>query len=146
MKIEFTDEQFKALVMTVCYACECMDDSDSNEFGDQALALFERLQNIAPETGMKINKELMEEEDGRLSLHPEFVKDFPGFIDLYEDHREDVFWSELLGRMVGNQLKRKFGAKFNPKTIPQKEQDKIWERMEIELAENGIDNLYIKGE
>lgn len=146
MKLDLTDEQFKTLIMTVCYACECMDDEESNPFGDQAMALFERLQNMAPDAGMKPGKELMKEDDGKLTLHPQFVKNVEGFIDLYEEHREDVFWSELLARMVGNTLRRKFGAKFNPKDVSQKEQDKIWERMEIELAENGIDNLYIKGE
>lgn len=146
MKIDLTPEQFKSLLMTVCYATECMDDSEPNEFVDSALAVFDLLQDKAEEAGLKKGKDLQLDEDGQPMLHPNLVKNFPGFMDSFDDHREDVFWSELLARMVGNVMRRKFGANFNAKSVPQKEQDKIWERIEIELAENGLDNIYIKGE
>lgn len=146
MKLDLTTEQFKSLLMTVCYATECMDDAEPNAFVDGALATFDLLQDNAQEAGLKPGKDLQKDEDGEPMLHPDFVKKFPGFMDSFDDHREDVFWSELLARMVGNTMRRKFGANFDPKSIPQKEQDKIWERMEIELAENGLDNIFIKGE
>jgi hypothetical protein len=146
MKLDLTKEQFKSLLMTVCYATECMDDAEPNSFVDGALATFDLLQDKAEEAGLKKGKDLQQDEEGQPILHANFVKNYPGFMDSFDDHREDVFWSELLARMVGNTMRRKFGAKFDAQSIPQKEQDKIWERMEIELAENGLDNIFIKGE
>ena len=144
MKLELNKEQFETLILSVCYATECLDDQEPNPMGERFMAMLEFLAEQAPEMGYKVGKELMEEGDS-LILHPNFVKSVEGFMELYEEHREDVFWSELLARMVGKQLRRKFGANFDARKVSQKEQDKIWEKMEIELAENGIENLVIKG-
>lgn len=146
MNLELSTEQYKTLLLSVCYATECLDDSEANSMGEKILALFDTLQAMAPSAGLQIGKELSKDEDGKIELHPDFVNNTEDFVELYEDHREDVFWSELLARMAGKQLHRKFGKNFDPKKASQKEQDKIWEKIEIELAEHGLDNLVFKGE
>ena len=144
MQLDLNPKQFATLLKSVCYANICIDDIELNDFTQDMDKLIDYLTEQAPRFEMKEGKELGRDDDGVLALSHEFLDGDEEFNEALEEHSEEVFWNELIARMVGKKLRAKYGEDYDLDTVSETESDTIWTDLETEFAENGIDNLEVR--
>lgn len=145
IEIKLTKEQYEDLIKLVYLGNWIINASRTEDIIEKYENLTQYIYSFAKEAGLEKYFEY-DKKFNKFFPTEEFEKntDIKDFLDEYND---EVFWQELIFRMAGRDLVRKYGEEAIRK-MPFKErmilEYPFIEKYDKEFSENGIENLEIK--
>jgi hypothetical protein len=148
-QINLNEEQFLILLKSSFYAATCnASDESSDEKGKKTSEgiddTLDLLLEAAVEQKLIKNLEIAEGQDEGEALE-EFVGRDEDLMNVFEHHKEDLFWTELVNHVVGRDLVEKYGKEYNAELEDtQKLETELYAKYEAEFRENGLKNFVLK--
>jgi hypothetical protein len=145
MKIDFTEEQYEALIKAVYLGNWMVNSADEEPSGAKFDAIEEYILSFAKDFGFE---KYVDYEEGDKRFYPsQEMEDDPEIEESILRYDDNAFWEKLIYNLAHRDMTRKYGdrgmAAMSPEELFQKEQPYI-EKYEKEFEENGLKNLVIK--
>lgn len=148
-QINLNEEQFLTLLKSSFYAATCnADDESGGERGKQSSEgiddSLDLLLEAAVEQKLVKNLEVSEGQDESEALE-EFIGRDEDLNGVFENHKENLFWAELINHVVGRDLHMKYGKEYNPELEEtQKLESELYSKYETEFKNSGLKNFILK--
>jgi len=147
MKINFTKKEYVALLDLLEIALWVMDTQTLKIPQEKKPyeRLVQKIYSFAKEMGCEV---LIEHDADMQAYFPtnEFDETSP-MMEYIDDYNNDMFWDELINKLVNRDLMNQFGSKRVAEMDIEEffnKQDPIEDKYSTEFETNGVKNLYIK--
>jgi hypothetical protein len=147
-QINLNEEQFLTLLKSSFYAATCNAGDESKKDGQKTSEgiddTLDLLLESAVEQKLIPGLEVQEGQDASEALE-EYVGRDEDLMHVFEHHKEDLFWTELVNHVVGRDLVLKYGKEYNAELEEtQKLETELYAKYEAEFRENGLKNFILK--
>jgi hypothetical protein len=145
-QINLNEEQFFTLLKSSFYAATCNSDDESG--GERGKKTSESIDDnldlllyTAIEQKLVKNLEVAECQDESEALEELIGKD-KDLNGVFENHKENLFWTELINHLVGRDLHEKYGKEYDSELEEtQRLESELYSKYEAEFRENGLKNF-----
>jgi hypothetical protein len=145
-QINLNEEQFLSLLKSSFYAATCnAGDESCGDGGHKSSEAIDDTLDLLLEAAVeqKLVKNLETEEGQEESeVLEEFIGRDENLMNVFEHHKEDLFWTELVNHLVGRDLIAKYGDNYDAELVEtQKLEEELYAQYEEEFKENGLKNF-----